>query len=110
MLSRFTKTRFPGPDNNLTPVTQSIPIECFGTVETTLPTLTGRQKMTLLNVAYILDFMINLVSEDILYTKRVYFDNHNMHPHRKGETVGYVERYNGRSLLENNVNTPRPEA
>ena len=31
--------------------------------------------MTLSNVAYVSDFMTNLVSQDLLYIKGVYFDN-----------------------------------
>lgn len=89
-----------GPDDRLTAGTQSIPIECFGTVEITVRNLTGPLTITLLNVAYVSDFMTNLVSDDILYTKGVYFDNYKMHLHRKGESIGYVERYNGRYLLE----------
>lgn len=105
MRSRFTQTRAAGPLDTLTAGTQSIPIERFGTLEITICTPAGLQQMTLLNVAYISDFMTNLVSEDILYTKGVYFDNFKMHLHRKGETVGYVERLNGHYLLENNVNS-----
>ncbi len=59
--------------------------------------------MTLLNVAYAPGFMTNIVSQDILYTKGLFFDNWMMHLHRQGNTVGYVERHNGHYLLENNV-------
>lgn len=59
--------------------------------------------MTLLNVAYVSNFMANLVSQDILYAKGLYFDNWKMHLHQEVKTVGFVERYNGHYLLGNNV-------
>lgn len=64
MLSWFTNSRLPGPDDNLTADTQSIPIEYFGTVEISIRTLTGSKKTILLNVAYISILMTNLASED----------------------------------------------
>lgn len=75
MLSRFTKTRLAGPKDTLTSGAHKLPIECFGTVVITVRSPTGPMKMTLLNVAYISNFMTNLVSQHILSTKGVYFDN-----------------------------------
>ena len=108
MLSRFTKTCLPEPDDKLTAGTQSIPMECSGTVNITIHTPTGLQQMTLLNVAYISDFMTNLVSEDILCSRGACFDNYKTHLHRKGEAIGYVERFNGHYILENNVHILQP--
>ena len=64
MLSRFTKTRDAGPLDTLTAGTQTIPIECFGSIQITMkaPTTTGHATMTLLNVAFVSDFMTNLVA------------------------------------------------
>ena len=109
MLSRFTKTRNPHPDDRLRAGTQIVPIQCWGTIEITIRTPTGLQSMTLLDVAYVPDFMTNIVSQDKLYTKGLYFDNWKMHLHREGQTVGLVERHNGHYLLENNM-TSTPHA
>lgn len=49
--------------------TQVIPIECFGTVLISINSPTRVKTMTLLNVAYIPDFMTNLVSQPILSFK-----------------------------------------
>lgn len=66
--------------------------------------------MTLLNVAYVSNFMTNIVSQDILYDKGLYFDNWKLHLHREGQTVGFVERHQGHYLLENNIRrTPQPD-
>lgn len=81
MQSWFIQTRLSEPHDNLTAGTQTIPIESFRTVNITIQTPTGFQQMTLLNVAYILDFMTNLVSENIPSSKGLYFDNSKMHFH-----------------------------
>lgn len=75
MLTRFTKTREAGSTDNLMAGTQVIPIECFGTVTIVINTPVRPKTMTLLNVAYVPDFMTNLVSQTILSSKGLYFDN-----------------------------------
>lgn len=68
MLSRFTKTHDAGPLDTLTAGSRTIPIECFETIQITIkaPTATDYATMTLLHVAYISNFMANLVSRSIL--------------------------------------------
>ena len=109
MLSRFNKTRDAGLDDTLTAGTQVTPIECFGTIQISINTPTGPKTMTLLDVAYVSNFMANLVSQGRLHAKGLYFDNWKMHLHRQGETVGLVEWNNGHYLLENNISTYREE-
>ena len=76
MLSRFTKTHDPHPDDMLAAGTQIIPIESWGTLDITIQTpSTGPHLMNLCKVAYVPGFMTNLVSQDKLYVKRLYFDN-----------------------------------
>ena len=103
MQSWFIQTRLSEPHDNLMAGTQTISIESFGTVNITIQTPTGFQQMILLNVAYILDFMTNLVSENILCSKSLYFDNSRMHFHWDSQTVGYAEQFHGHYLLENNT-------
>lgn len=106
MLSRFNMTHVSEPNDRLMAcnVTQAgMPIECYGTIQITIRTPTGPQKITLLNVAYVPNFMTNIVSEYKLSVKGLYFDSWKMHLHRDGKTFGFVERYNGRCLLENNL-------
>lgn len=59
--------------------------------------------MTLLNVAYVSGFMTNLVSQSILRSKGLYFDDWKMHMHREEKTIGFVEEYNGHYIIENNM-------
>ncbi|MCJ1262303.1 hypothetical protein MMC22_002173 [Lobaria immixta] len=42
--------------------TQALPIECYGTIQVTVQTPTGFQQLFLANVAYVSNFMTNLVS------------------------------------------------
>lgn len=100
MLSRFTRTHPAGPRDTLTAGTQSLPIECFGTIQITICTFSGPQTMTLLNVAYVSNFMINIVFQDLLYDKGLYFESCHMRLHREGKTDGLVEWHNGLNSLQ----------
>ena len=101
MLSWFTRTHAAHSDDRLIASTQLS--ECYGTVQITISTPSDPQPMTLLNVAYISDFMTNIVSQDRLYSRGLYFDNWKMHLHRNGETVSFVKRHNRHYLLEDNT-------
>lgn len=107
MFSRFTKAKEAEPSDTLRAGTQVIPIECFGNVQITIkaPTSVGHASMTLLNVAYISDFMTNLVSQSILASKRVYFDGWKKELHRDGTPIGFVEERNGHYIMEENSKT-----
>jgi hypothetical protein len=54
---------------------QRLSIEYFESIKIIVATLTDFKEMRLLNVAYIASFMINLVSQNRLYVKDLYFDN-----------------------------------
>ena len=105
MLPRFTKTRSSGPEDTLRAGSQILSIESYGTIDIFINTPIGCQTITLLNVAYVSDFMTNLVSMSILTSKRVYFDTKEMHFYRDSGTMAYVENYNGHHLMENNTET-----
>ena len=105
MLSRFTKTRSSGPKDILRAGNQVLPIECYGTIDIFINTPIGCQTITLLNVAYVSDFMTNLVSMNILTSKGVYFNSKEMHLYRDTGTMAYVENHDGFHLMENNTGT-----
>ena len=107
MLSRFMKTQDAGPFDILRAGTKVIHIESFGTVRITIksPTSPGYAYMTLLNVAYVSDFMTNLVSQSILAAKGVYFDGWKNRLHRDGSTIGFVEPLNGHYIVGKNSET-----
>lgn len=102
MRSRIVRTR-DAHGEYLIAGTRKESIEYYGTIKIEIQTPSGIKIMTLLNVAYVPEFMTNIVSQDILYTKGVFFDNWRMHLHQHGNTFSYVERHNGHYLLENNV-------
>ena len=104
MKSRYTQER-KSMGEYLTAGTQRLAIESYGTVKITVSTPTGLQSITLLNVAYVSNFMTNLVSQDLLYVKGLYFNNWKNHLHREGKTVAYVKRYDGHYLLEDNTSS-----
>ena len=62
MRSRFERQRDESEDY-LTVDTQRLSIECYEIVRIIVATLTRSQNMTLLNVAYVNKFMINLISQ-----------------------------------------------
>ena len=105
MLSRFIKTRSSGPEDTLRAGNQILPIECYGTIDIFINTPIGCQMITLLNVAYVSDFMTNLVSINILTSKGVYFNSKEMHLYRDTGTMAYVENHGGFHLMENNTRT-----
>ena len=80
MKSRYTQER-KSMREYLTAGTQRLAIESYGTVKITVSTPTGPPSITLLNVAYVSNFMTNLVSQDLLYVKGLYFDNWKNHLH-----------------------------
>lgn len=72
MLSQFTKTHLANSGDKLIAKTQIVPIKYYDTIKITICTFTGLQMMIFFNVTYISDFMANLVSQDILYVKRLF--------------------------------------
>ena len=104
MQARFSKTHSAGPNDKLIAGAQILLIECFGSIDITVPTPSGPGIMTLLNVAYVPNFMTNLVSQQILCSKGLYFDDWKMHLHKQGKTIGFVKAHHGHYLLEDNLN------
>lgn len=106
-LSRFMKTRDVGPSNTLRAGTQVIHIENFGTVQITIKSSTssGYAYMTLLNIAYVSKFMINLVSQSILAAKEMYFDSWKNQLHRDGDTIRFVKLFNRHYVMKRHLNT-----
>lgn len=104
MLSRFTRQRQAQHGEFLIAGNTYLPIEYYGTITITIETPSGSGIITLLNVAYVADFMTNIVSQDILRSKGLYFDNWKMHLHREGVSIGFVKPYNGHYIMEDNIN------
>lgn len=72
MKERFTKTYEANENQRLTCGTQSVPVECYGTVTINVQTPEGQATMTLVDVAYVPNLQVNLVSLDKLWAKEVH--------------------------------------
>jgi hypothetical protein len=81
MHSRFMKKRDVFSDEWLAFENRSLKIETYDTIDIILQISTDLKLMTLLNVAYVSNFMTNAVSQNLLYVKDVYFDNNKLHLH-----------------------------
>lgn len=87
-----------------------LPIVAYGRMNIKVDTPTGKSNMTLLNVAYVPDFMVNIVSGSILEDKGLDFDTQHRHLHRNGAAVVLVSRVGGHYVLENNKIAPKEAA
>ena len=64
--------------------------------------LIEKNNMQLLNIIYVLNFMINIVAENILKDKKLHFDTQHRHLHRNDSVVVYVFKVKDHYVLENN--------
>lgn len=102
MLLRFRRERIVS-NEYLIAGNQRLPIEYYGTIRIMVSTPNEPQGMILLKLAYVADFRTNIVSQDLLCVKGVYFDNWKLYLHRDGATVASVIRFNSYYLLEDNT-------
>ena len=58
--------------------------------------------MILLNVTYVLDFMINIVAESILEDKELHFDIQHRHFHRNNSAIILMFKIKAHYVLEDN--------
>ena len=70
----------------------------------TIKVITSNEKkiMTLLNVIYISDFMINIVADSILKNKELHFNTQHRHLHRNDSTVVLIFRVELHYVFEDN--------
>ena len=64
--------------------------------------------MTFGEVAYVSQFLTNVVCEERLRIKDIFFDSQKMRLYCDGITLGLVENYHGHCLLENNLSSIIP--
>lgn len=74
-------------------------IESFGSIDVSVQTPQGIQRMTLLDTAYVPGFLTNLVSLSRLVQKGVHWDTEKSHLHKAGIPLCYVRPFNGHWLL-----------
>jgi hypothetical protein len=59
--------------------------------------------MIFLNVALVSTFMINVMTQDLLYVKELYFNTLKLHLHHNHISITFVKRYNEHNLLKDNT-------
>ena len=105
MLHMFTMNKHASSNDCLQAGNQHLPIDCYGTVTLPVDSHDGPFSITLLNVAYVPDFMTNIVSLHKFVEQGVHFDTEKMHLHINGETYCKVYpkaghfTFNSRPLL-----------
>ena len=101
---RFTRTHPYNGDTILSGLSTA-KIECYGTIKITIQSDSGSSVINLINVAYVPDFLTNLVAYTKLEAKGVYINGRNRRLERNSETFCLLKKHGGHSLLEDNTAT-----
>ena len=78
-------------------------INVYETITINVQILIDNRIIILINVAYISNFMINIVSGSILKEKKLHFDILQRHLHRNGQSVAFVLKVENHYVIENNI-------
>ena len=104
MAYRFTRTHPCNGDTILSGLSTA-KIECYSTIKITIQSDSGSSVINLINVAYVPDFLTNLVAYTKFEAKGVYINGRNYRLERNGETFCLLKKHGGHSLLEDNTAT-----
>ena len=77
-------------------------IKTYDKIKINVKTLNEKDIMTLINVIYVSNFMINVVAESILKNKELHFDTQHHYLHRNDFVVILMLRAKTHYILENN--------
>ena len=102
MKQRFVKKRNYINEFIIISDNKSLLIKIYDKINIKMNTLIERNNMQLLNVIYVLNFIINIVAESIFKNKRLYFDIQHRYFHQNNFTVVYMFRIKNYYVLENN--------
>ena len=78
-------------------------ITAWGKIDLTVDTPTGKRIVGITNVAYILGYVVNLLSSIRLENKGVYFVPEFRHLHKDNKPIIFVKRFSKHYVLENNT-------
>lgn len=78
-------------------------IEAWRIINITLQIFHELKEMSLLNMTYVSRFMTNAVCQDLLYVKRLFFNNEHLHLHRGKIIVATMKRFNDHYLMKDNT-------
>ena len=102
MKKRFIKKRDCIDDFTIISNNESLLIKTYDRIKINVKTLNEKDIMTLINVIYVSNFMINVVAENILEDKELHFDIQHRHLHRNDSVVILMFRAKAHYVLENN--------
>ena len=102
MKDRFVK-EFDSKDDTLIAVLGNTNVVAYGGITLNVKTPTGKGVITITNVAYIPDFMVNVVSGSMLEDKGIHFVPEHRLLHHNGQTMMLVTRNGGHYVLEDNT-------
>lgn len=80
-----------------------LPIAAYGRIVIDVQKPSGKGTMTLINVAYVPNFMVNIVSGIILADKGLHFDTQHRHLYRNAVPIVLVARVESHYVLEDNT-------
>ena len=78
-------------------------INIYKTIMINVQIFIDNRIITLTNVAYILNFMINIVFESILKEKKLHFDTLYRHLHRNEQSIVFVLKIKNHYVIEDNI-------
>jgi hypothetical protein len=102
MRTRFIKKRDALFDEYIISRAQFLIIETYESIKIIVNTSTKSKWMMFLNVTLESTFMINAVTQDLLYVKELYFDTSKLYLHYNHVLITFVKRYNEHYLLKDN--------
>ena len=102
MKKRFIKKRNCIDDFTIILNNEFLFIKIYDKIKINVKTLNEKDIMTLINVIYVSNFMINVVAESILEDKELHFDIQHRHLHRNNFIVILMFRAKAHYVLENN--------
>lgn len=105
MKERFIKERDCTDGSTVISGTNALPIKAYGQIVVHVKTPAGKGHITLTNVIYVPDFMVNVVAGSILAGKGLHFDTQYLHLHRNGVTAIHVLQVGAHYVLEDNRKT-----
>ena len=78
-------------------------INVYKTITINVQTFIDNKILTLINVAYILNFMINIVFENILKEKKLHFDILHRHLHQNEQSIVFILKVENHYVIKNNI-------
>lgn len=105
MQNRFTKTRDAHPLDTLASGNGHTRIESYGTVRITLQLESGTTTIDLLEIAFVPEFLTNIVAYNKIKAKGVHMDSRRNRLKRDGTTFCLLPKSGGHILIKDNTST-----